>query len=140
MMSRLLIVVFGLTLATLAMSVPLSLRSPLTSEQVIDDTPRPYEFGYEFGDGQGMNQHRRESSDGAGKVKGSYSYTDPFGVYRNVEYQADADGYRAVIKSNEPGLSNQNAADTTFIVEPPPPGAILQQSLPSEVVEKAVKK
>ncbi|GFY69134.1 cuticle protein 16.8 [Trichonephila inaurata madagascariensis] len=79
-------------------------------KQVIDDTPRPYEFGYEFGDGQGMNQHRRESSDGAGKVKGSYSYTDPFGVYRNVEYQADADGYRAVIKSNEPGLSNQNAA------------------------------
>ncbi|GFU02662.1 cuticle protein 16.8 [Nephila pilipes] len=137
-MSRLLIAVFGLAMATLAMSAPLSLLSQLTSEQAIDDAPRPYEFGYEFGDGQGMNQHRRESSDGTGTVKGSYSYTDPFGIYRNVEYQADADGYRAVIKSNEPGMSNQNAADATFIVEPPPPGAVLQQSLPSEVVENAV--
>ncbi|KAF8773960.1 Cuticle protein 16.8 like protein [Argiope bruennichi] len=97
-----------------------------------------YEFGYEFGDGQGMNQHRRESSDGAGNVKGSYSYTDPYGVYRNVEYQADANGYRAVVKSNEPGLSNQNAADVTFLVEPPPPGAVLQQNLPAEAVANAL--
>ncbi|XP_055950681.1 cuticle protein 10.9-like [Argiope bruennichi] len=130
--------VFGLTLVAMAMSAPITLLANSEVDQNIDNSPRPYEFGYEFGDGQGMNQHRRESSDGAGNVKGSYSYTDPYGVYRNVEYQADANGYRAVVKSNEPGLSNQNAADVTFLVEPPPPGAVLQQNLPAEAVANAL--
>ncbi|GIY31873.1 hypothetical protein CDAR_12871 [Caerostris darwini] len=135
-MTRLAVAVFLFSMAAIAISGPLTILQQ--AEQAIDEPPRPYEFGYEFGDGQGMNQHRRESSDGAGNVKGSYSYTDPYGIYRNVEYQADAGGYRAVIKSNEPGLSNQNAADATFIVEPPPPGAVLQQSLSSENVANAL--
>ncbi|GFT18767.1 cuticle protein 16.8 [Nephila pilipes] len=102
------------------------------------EVPRPFDFGFEFGDGQGMVQHRRESSDINGVVKGSYGYTNSNGLYRKVEYTAGADGYKAVIKSNEPGLSNQNSADATFLVEPPPPGAILQQIVPVPSAETVV--
>ncbi|XP_015930114.3 cuticle protein 10.9-like [Parasteatoda tepidariorum] len=89
-------------------------------------TVKPYQFGFELEDGFGMSQYRSESSDGSGAVKGSYGYMDPFGVYRKVEYTADDNGYRAVIRSNEPGTANQNVADALFIVEPPPEGVVNQ--------------
>ncbi|XP_035215053.1 cuticle protein 16.8-like [Stegodyphus dumicola] len=88
--------------------------------------PKPYEFGYEFGDGLGMTQHRYEVSDGNGIVKGKYGYLDPLGVYRNVEYTADAEGYKAVVHSNEPGTANQNTADVAYVVQFPPPVVIAQ--------------
>ncbi|KFM80399.1 Cuticle protein 16.8, partial [Stegodyphus mimosarum] len=118
---------FVTVLIALASSSPIPAQvSQLLSEQDVLEPPRPYEFGYEFGDGNGMTQHRRESANGNGLVQGSYGYTDQNGVYRNVEYKADSEGYRAIVRSNEPGLSNQNAADATFIVESPPPGIIAQ--------------
>ncbi|XP_042913477.2 cuticle protein 10.9-like [Parasteatoda tepidariorum] len=97
------------------------------------EIPRPYEYGYEFGDGQGMTQHRREVADGTGVVKGNYGYLDPIGVYRRVEYTAGADGYKAVIHSNEPGLSSHTVGDAVYIVELPPPAAVAQGLRPAAV-------
>lgn len=88
--------------------------------------PNPYKFGYEFADGLGMFQHRRETSDGAGTVEGSYGYVDHNGVSRKVDYVADKNGFRPVIHSNEPGLSGQSSANALFIVQPPPPAAVAQ--------------
>lgn len=82
--------------------------------------PKPYEFGFEFGDGLGMSQHRREVADGMGTVKGSYGYVDPQGVNRIVDYTADNDGFKAVIRSNEPGTANQDTANVEYIIQFPP--------------------
>ncbi|KAF8771135.1 cuticle protein 10.9-like [Argiope bruennichi] len=101
--------------------------------------PQPYGFGYEFGDGLGMTQHRSETADTAGIVRGRYGFRDPQGLYRNVEYIADSNGYRAVIRSNEPGAASQNTADAVFIVQPPPP-AVVAQALRRPVTVVAVKK
>lgn len=89
-------------------------------------SPKPYEFGYEFADSFGMFQHRRETSDNTGTVKGSYGYRDPSGQQRRVDYVADGLGYRASIHSNEVGLSNQSSADALYVVQPPPPAAVAQ--------------
>ncbi|GIY71345.1 hypothetical protein CDAR_279451 [Caerostris darwini] len=70
---------------------------------------QPYKFGYSIKD-KYSEQHRDEISNGAGDVKGSYGYIDAKGVYRNVEYVADKGGFRAEIKTNEPGTANQNPA------------------------------
>ncbi|XP_054708144.1 cuticle protein-like [Uloborus diversus] len=113
-------IIFFMGFVALALAEPV----PFLSNQILLESPKPYEFGYEFGDGFGMTQHRRESSDGSGLVQGSYGYLDPLKVYRRVEYKADANGYRAIIRSNEPGLGSHNAADATYVVEPPPPAAL----------------
>ncbi|CAL1288810.1 unnamed protein product [Larinioides sclopetarius] len=73
--------------------------------------PQPYEYGYALKDEYGNAQHRKESSDGHGKVEGSYGFTDEHGHYRSVEYIADKEGFRASIKTNEPGTESQNPAD-----------------------------
>nr|XP_015930114.2 cuticle protein 16.8-like [Parasteatoda tepidariorum] len=91
--------------------------------------PEQYEFGYEFGDSSGRLQHHRERADGTGHVLGRYGYVNEFGLYRTVEYISDAKGLRMIVRSNEPGLSNQNSAHVKFIVEPPPEAILKQQRL-----------
>ncbi|GFR04266.1 cuticle protein 10.9 [Trichonephila clavata] len=103
-----------------------ALAGPASPLLTIQELSRPYEFGYEFGDGLGMTQHRREVADGTGAVKGGYGYRDPLGVYRNVEYTAGKDGYKAVIHSNEPGTSNHAVGDAVYVVELPPPAVVAQ--------------
>lgn len=103
-------------------------------EEIIVESYKPYDFGYEFGDGLGMSQYRKESADENGIVQGHYGYIDPAGLYRSVEYKADSNGFHAVVKSNEPGLSNQNSADVTFIVEPPPPEVVLKSNLSNDLL------
>ncbi|GFY38016.1 uncharacterized protein TNIN_348451 [Trichonephila inaurata madagascariensis] len=73
--------------------------------------PQPYEYGYALKDEHGNTQHRKESSDGHGKVEGSYGFTDEHGLYRSVQYVADKEGFRASIKTNEPGTESQDPAD-----------------------------
>ncbi|XP_067137286.1 cuticle protein 10.9-like [Centruroides vittatus] len=75
--------------------------------------PKPYDFGYDVQDSYGNQQFRKETSDGKGRVVGSYGYTDAYGIYRIVEYVADEFGYRAKVKTNEPGTANQNPAHVT---------------------------
>lgn len=45
---------------------------------------------------------------------------DAYGVYRQVEYTAGKDGFKATIKTNEPGTKQENPADVYMMVEPPP--------------------
>ncbi|GFQ77172.1 cuticle protein 10.9 [Trichonephila clavata] len=80
-----------------------------------------YIFGYESDDGLGTTQHRHEVADGSGVVKGSYGYRDSFGVFRSVNYTADGNGYRAVVRSNEPGFTGQSSSDVVYVAEPPVP-------------------
>ncbi|GBM78347.1 hypothetical protein AVEN_27941-1 [Araneus ventricosus] len=125
-----------MTVVTITLSAPVEETALVPN--VVAEVYTPYGFGYEFGDGKGMVQHRHESSDINGEVKGSYGYTDPNGLYRSVEYTAGVDGYRAIVRSNEPGLGSQDTADATFLVEPPPPEVISQQVSPSSSTETFV--
>lgn len=65
--------------------------------------PQPYSFGYDTVDEYGNKQFRQETSDANNAKTGSYGYTDANGVYRRVDYVADAAGFRATISTNEPG-------------------------------------
>ncbi|GFS50737.1 hypothetical protein NPIL_169601 [Nephila pilipes] len=50
---------------------PLAVEEPKVSSSpllAIQESPRPYEFGYKLGDGLDMTQHRREVSDGTEAV------------------------------------------------------------------------
>ncbi|CAG2101265.1 unnamed protein product [Medioppia subpectinata] len=90
--------------------------------------PEPYNFNYEHKDDTGNGQYRRESGDTNGVVRGSYGYTDAYGLYRIVDYVADKDGFRASIRTNEPGLNEPhpisgtvpNPADITLAAEETP--------------------
>ncbi|XP_035226272.1 cuticle protein 10.9-like [Stegodyphus dumicola] len=72
--------------------------------------PQPYDYGYDVKDDYGNKQFRKESGDGKGAVKGSYGYVDAHGIHRQVDYVADHHGFRAQVKTNEPGTANQNPA------------------------------
>lgn len=80
--------------------------------QQYDAAPRgqaePFAFDYKVEDPQGNGHYRKEESDKNGVVRGSYGYTDVSGIYRHVEYVADEKGFRANIKSNEPGLNGSS--------------------------------
>ena len=103
--------------------------------------PRPYEFGFKQEDGNGTLQHRNETSDSQGIVKGSYGYEDAFGMYRMVKYIADDKGFHAVVKTNEPGTVSHSTADAVFMSETPPLAALLRmmdylkQKLPTNTTE-----
>ncbi|CAL1277102.1 unnamed protein product [Larinioides sclopetarius] len=81
------------------------------------ESPKPYEWAYAMDDGNGTLQHRQEVANGNGAVKGKYGYTDPNGNYREVEYNADENGYHVKILSNEPGITNQNSADVVYVLK-----------------------
>ncbi|GBM86050.1 hypothetical protein AVEN_147652-1, partial [Araneus ventricosus] len=63
-------------------------------------------------------QHREEVGDGK-NVKGSYGFTDARGIHRQVNYVADHAGFRAQVKTNEPGTANQNPAAVHIISDAP---------------------
>lgn len=67
----------------------------------------PFAFNYKTQDDYGNEQYRKEESDKNGVVRGSYGYMDQSGIFRHVEYVADENGFRANVKSNEPGLSSE---------------------------------
>ncbi|GBL83408.1 hypothetical protein AVEN_126042-1, partial [Araneus ventricosus] len=79
--------------------------------------PQPYKFGYSVKDKHG-EQHREEVGDGK-NVKGSYGFTDDKGIHRQVNYVADHAGFRAQVKTNEPGTANQNPAAVHVISNAP---------------------
>ncbi|KAH8020616.1 hypothetical protein HPB51_002565 [Rhipicephalus microplus] len=103
-------------------------RSTYGQSAGIDSRPQPFDFGYNVQDEFGNNQFRQEKGDESGSVQGAYGYTDSYGVYRKVHYVADQNGFRADIKTNEPGVKQENPADVQLIVESPPQG-VLQQAL-----------
>ena len=85
---------------------------------------QPYSFGYSINDGHGNEQLREEKSDANGHKRGSYGYTDAYGIYRKVDYIADEHGFRASISTNEPGTGGGDPADVHMEARPvanPPP-------------------
>ncbi|KAF8767242.1 Cuticle protein 16.8 like protein [Argiope bruennichi] len=79
--------------------------------------PQPFKFGYSVKDKHG-EQHREEVGDGK-NMKGSYGFTDARGINRQVNYVADHAGFRAQVKTNEPGTANQNPAAVHIISDAP---------------------
>lgn len=63
----------------------------------------PFAFDFKTQDQSGNGQYRKEEGDKNGVVRGSYGYWSD-GIYRQVNYIADENGFRAQIQSNEPGM------------------------------------
>ncbi|GIY57169.1 hypothetical protein CDAR_224991 [Caerostris darwini] len=80
--------------------------------------PQPYKYGYSIKDHHG-EQHRQEAGNGAGSVVGNYGFIDDRGIARQVNYVADHAGFRAQVKTNEPGTANQNLAAVQVISNTP---------------------
>lgn len=103
--------------------------SERTEPDPVDETPKPYSFAYEAVDPlTGSTSKREESSDGV-TTRGSYSYTDPDGVFRVVDYTADENGYTANVRTNEPGTAAATAeqadpANVVYSVEPTPDAVV----------------
>ncbi|XP_042909035.1 uncharacterized protein [Parasteatoda tepidariorum] len=85
-----------------------------------EEKPRPYNFGYDVKGDYGSAIHHKEESDSYGYKKGTYGYTDGYGIYRQVDYTADDKGFRAIVKTNEPGTANENPADVRIYSEAKP--------------------
>ncbi|GFT18469.1 uncharacterized protein NPIL_109392 [Nephila pilipes] len=86
--------------------------------------PKPYAFDYQVKDDHGNVHFRREKGDPSGVVSGSYGYMHINGLYRTVDYVADAGGFKAQVKTNEPGVGvgGPGPADVQLTAEPVPPG------------------
>lgn len=69
----------------------------------------PYSYGYDVEDHYGNKQWRQERSHNPQEVHGSYGYRDNNGIYREVVYVADKNGFRANIKTNEPGTGGSKS-------------------------------
>ncbi|KAG1698102.1 Cuticle protein 10.9 [Nymphon striatum] len=95
------------------------------------DKPQPYEFSYDIKDDYHNSNGRQESGDEYGNMKGAYSIQLANGLTRWVQYVADEGGFRAVIKTNEPGTDNQSPADVDLTAEP-----IVVKEEPKKVVHK----
>ncbi|XP_075745415.1 uncharacterized protein LOC119178401 isoform X2 [Rhipicephalus microplus] len=96
---------------------------PLTRQQ-------SYHFSYQIRDSDGNSQHHSEQSDVRNNRRGSYGYQDANGVYRHVEYVADKKGFRAWIKTNEPGTTNQEPASVRITAEMPPAKVVDEATSP----------
>ncbi|KAK8775176.1 hypothetical protein V5799_031479 [Amblyomma americanum] len=93
---------------------------------------QPYSFGYDTVDEYGNQQfHSERGGADNGKI-GSYGYRDINGLYRRVNYVADAKGFRATVDTNEPGTASGASADVVFnkapVVAPVPAGAAVYVS------------
>ncbi|CAN7948612.1 unnamed protein product, partial [Ixodes pacificus] len=74
-----------------------------------------YNFGYNIVNGLGATNSRYESGSAYGPVVGSYTLADIDGRARRVEYVADKLGFRAVVKTNEPGTKTSLAAAAPYV-------------------------
>ncbi|XP_013785069.1 cuticle protein 16.8-like [Limulus polyphemus] len=72
-----------------------------------------YNFGYDEGHLAG-GTFRKESGDGYGNKAGSYGLREADGRVRTVNYVADATGFHADVKTNEPGVEAKDPADVAI--------------------------
>lgn len=98
-------------------------------DSLLIQPPQPHSFSYDETDEEGNQRFHSETGDGSGKVTGTYGYKDAYGVYRVVDYVADENGYRATIRSNEPGMEAPGPADVELNVETPPANVFLGHQL-----------
>ncbi|KAF8763460.1 Adult-specific rigid cuticular protein 15.7 like protein [Argiope bruennichi] len=74
-----------------------------------------YAFNYGIVDGLGATNSRAEIGDAAGNKKGAYTLTDIDGRARRVDYVADSLGFRASVKTNEPGTALSAPASAAVV-------------------------
>ncbi|GFS82302.1 cuticle protein 14 isoform a [Nephila pilipes] len=86
-------------------------QSQVSREQ---DALGNYRFSYSVANTEG-EQFRNEGTDALGRVVGSYGLKHIDGTHRVVEYVADKDGFRAEVRSNEPGIVSAEAAGASII-------------------------
>jgi len=91
--------------------------SSIVQEPVLHKA-QPYKFGYSIKDKEGV-QHRQEAGNGAGLVEGNYGFIDNKGLHRQVNYVADHAGFRAQVKTNEPGTAGQSPAAVLMLSNDP---------------------
>ncbi|GIX88224.1 cuticle protein 14 isoform b [Caerostris extrusa] len=72
-----------------------------------------YQFGYNEDHSSG-GTFRKETGDAWGNKYGSYGLRDADGRYRVVNYVADQAGFRAAVKTNEPGVAPEDPASATI--------------------------
>ncbi|XP_064454840.1 cuticle protein 10.9-like [Ornithodoros turicata] len=84
------------------------------AQYAVEDPPQPYSFNVDSTDEYGNRLYRTESGDANNFKTGSYGYHDAAGVYRHVEYVADADGFRATVQTNEPGTKSSAPAGVQY--------------------------
>ncbi|OQR79726.1 hypothetical protein BIW11_00116 [Tropilaelaps mercedesae] len=72
-----------------------------------------FAFSYDIANGHGATNGRKESG-GPHGVAGSYYIADVDGRHRAVHYVADKAGFRAQIKTNEPGTKTSYAAAAAY--------------------------
>ncbi|XP_055939383.1 cuticle protein 10.9-like [Argiope bruennichi] len=89
----------------------------ISAQRIVDQEvypPIPYSFSYSADTEDGGRSAHEESGDGAGRVTGSYTVQGEGGFGRVVDYIADENGFRATVRTNEPGTANQNPADVVM--------------------------
>ncbi|XP_055946664.1 adult-specific rigid cuticular protein 15.7-like [Argiope bruennichi] len=96
-----------------------------------------YAFNYGIGDGLGATNARAEIGDAAGNKQGSYTITDIDGRARRVDYVADAAGFRASVKTNEPGTALSAPASAAIASPYAPPVAPVAPAVAAPVVAAA---
>ncbi|XP_054717351.1 adult-specific rigid cuticular protein 15.7-like isoform X2 [Uloborus diversus] len=84
-----------------------------------DDNQGNYDFGYNEGHNEG-GTFRRERGDASGRKVGTYGYTNNEGLIRIVNYVADENGFRAELKSTEPGVDEKEPASVIVFKEDTP--------------------
>ncbi|KAH7966035.1 hypothetical protein HPB49_013297 [Dermacentor silvarum] len=73
-----------------------------------------YSFGYDIVNGYGAVNGRHETGSAYGPVHGSYYLGDIDGRHRQVHYVADKLGFRAMVKTNEPGTKSSLPAAAPY--------------------------
>ncbi|KAH9371585.1 hypothetical protein HPB48_022968 [Haemaphysalis longicornis] len=76
--------------------------------------PQPYSFGYENTDEFGTQLFQSEQGDANNAKTGSYGFRDANGLFLTIRYVADANGFRAMVDTNEPGTLPAASADAVF--------------------------
>ncbi|GIY27508.1 cuticle protein 14 isoform b [Caerostris darwini] len=84
-----------------------------------DDKQGNYDYGYNEGHNEG-GSFRRERGDAYGRKIGTYGYTNNEGLIRIVNYVADENGFRAELKSTEPGVDEKEPASVIVFKEDTP--------------------
>ncbi|KAG8171387.1 hypothetical protein JTE90_016070, partial [Oedothorax gibbosus] len=108
-----LLTVLATSLATPAYEYPYYVNTGTSKQYRSQDDVGNYQFGYDEGHSSG-GTFRKEYGDAHGNKYGSYGLTDADGRVRVVNYVADENGFRADVRTNEPGTVPDDPASATF--------------------------
>ncbi|CAL1293154.1 unnamed protein product [Larinioides sclopetarius] len=91
-----------------------------------------YAFNYGIKDGLGATNSRAEVGDAHANKKGTYTIADIDGRARRVDYVADGHGFRATVKTNEPGTAA--SAPAAALIASPYAGPVANHEAPAAAV------